>query len=351
LFTLCSSNLTIIPVDTESANEVVQEEAQPQINPALAEALEEIHRNPSKLRDTVRLPDKPLLTPERMAEIEEVMEWIHENRPTEDIDAMKNVLQRLENDEQQTEVEAIANDLELLRDFLHQVDNGVDFGKVNGFETVLRYTGHAAPEVRIEAWWCVAVACSNNQDAIELALEHGVMTPLVNVLTVEDDQTVLSKVIYTLGSLIRQHRDAQQRFEDKQGHLFLKTLYWTSGVRLKRKIETLVVDVVAMNEWNSLFQTSSWCELFRDGIENPEATYLQVSNSLKFFANAVATCPKETKTRKFRARLKVLEKELQAEEPDPDVARWVGLILSNKKEKKASQPKLEALGMASKSEL
>merc|ERR1719192_2731861 len=84
---------------------------------------------------------------------------------------------------------------------------------------------------------------------------------------------------------------------------------------------------------------------FRDGIENSEANYSQISNSLKFFANAVATCPK---TRKFRRRLKILERELQKEEPDPDIARWIELILSNRKEKKASQGKLEALGYEKK---
>merc|ERR1719499_1130815 len=346
----CVGELTIVPEVSESKEtEELVEESQQRINPALAEALREINDDPSKLRDTVRLPDEPLLTEERMQEIEEVMEWIYENRPKGEIDSVKEILVRLQ--EEEGEAEEVANDLELLREFLHQVDNGIDFGKMKGFETVLRYTRHKSEVVRIEAWWVIGVTCSNNFEAIDLALEHGVMTPLVNALTVEDNPAVLLKVIYALGSVIRQHRAAQQAFEDQQGHLFLKTLYWTSEVRLKRKIETLVVDVVTLNEWNGLFQTSSWCELFRDGIENSEANYSQISNSLKFFANAVATCPKETETRKFRRRLKILERELQKEEPDPDIARWIELILSNRKEKKASQGKLEALGYAKKEEL
>jgi len=339
-FTLCIGNLTIIPKTVEVPEEQVPaEDEAPRINPALAQALREINDDPTLLEGTVRLPDKPLLSEERMKEIEEVMEWLYNQGPKDEIDAVKEILERLETTE--GEEEELINDLELLRDFLHQVDNGVDFGKLNGFETMVRYSRHESEKVRVEAWWAIGVACSNNVGAIELALEHEIMTPLVNALSVEDKPSVLLKIIYALGSIMRQHRHAQQLFEDQQGHLFLKTLYWTSDVKLKRKIETLVVDVVTLNEWNSLFQTSSWCELFRDGIINKEADYTQVSNSLRFFANAVATCPK---TRKFRRRLKILEKELQEDGPDPDVARWVEYILSNRKEKKASQKPLEALG-------
>eukprot|EP00494_Astrolonche_serrata_P033339 UN33608 len=127
-----------------------------------------------------------------------------------DATSMERILTRLKIEEkgedktQEEFEEGIGYDIELLRDFVDQVDNGADFGKLEGFKVLSKLATHSNNNIRAQSWWTIGESCSNNPDAIEHACNDNIMQSLLMRIFPETETAVLIKQVYALGTLIRQ---------------------------------------------------------------------------------------------------------------------------------------------------
>jgi len=257
------------------------------------------------------------------------MEHIFGSMPEADIKHIMRIVERLQSSGTAEEVVA---DLELLRDFVDQIDNAIDFGTIGGYKMLLELVGHEDSDVRKQVWWTLGEACSNNPQAISLAIQDGSIEAALKGLEAEEDEAVLVKMIYALATMIRQHADAQRLFSNMDGAVALKEAFHTVSQRAKTKILTLIADTIVLSPWKILFTDNSWCNLFRSGIMTSEASYQSLTNSLKFYSNTEAKC---SFGKRFRKRLLEIKKEWSRQDDfDEEIVNWVKLILQQRKQQR-----------------
>lgn len=189
-------------------------------------------------------------------------------------------------------------DLEILRDYLHQIDNAIDFGKMGGLAIMLQLVmEYPFIEVRTSAAWNIGIACQNNPKLMEIA--HNISTvqnmlyilkmsssdssnieyPKINLLEV-DNINHLSKLIWTLSALTRQNSESYSIFKQYDGNdimydWIMETYnFWNSNKnhpnllndnyknKVIEKVLMFASDVVVLNPEQHLFIDEKWCDVF-----------------------------------------------------------------------------------------
>ncbi|ETO35249.1 hypothetical protein RFI_01811 [Reticulomyxa filosa] len=215
--------------------------------------------------------------------------------PPDDITQMRTILNRMGNEtvEKISEEnikerdEKIANDLKMLHEMLDQVDNGENFGLMNGFELMVTYlqpndTTDYSLEVKFNAAHAIGLACQNNQKAFAMALKAQCIPTIFQQL----EQTIPKqleqvkaadlvnyqlKLLYGLSSLIRQNPSGLQVFQ-QQIHGDDTIFRWLNtpevvqsfNNRVLLKLLTLIVDITTLNDnWTekSIFINSRFCQV------------------------------------------------------------------------------------------
>ena len=225
--------------------------------------------------------------------------------PLSDTDHIHRLLQKVVNSTLRSESTDITFQsttsleyLEELRDYLHEMDNAVDFGKMGGLSIMLQLVlDYSFIEVRTSAVWTIGLACQNNPELIGLA--HGISTvqnmlyllkssgpthddtgyPKIDLMDIES-VNLLSKLIWTLSSLTRQNEESYAILKEHNGadvlYDWIMEIYsfWNlhrddprllSDLYKNKMVEKVLMfasDVVVLNPEQRLFVNDNWCNVF-----------------------------------------------------------------------------------------
>lgn len=189
-------------------------------------------------------------------------------------------------------------DLEILRDYLYDIDNAIDFGKMGGLSIMLQLVlDFPFIEVRTSAAWTIGIACQNNPDLMKYAHnistvqnmlfllkmsssnnEKNIQYPRINLFEI-DNLNHLTKLIWTLSALTRQNNESYAIFKQYDGsdimYEWVMEVYnhWNTNknhpkllsenykTKVIEKVLMFASDVVVLNPEQSLFVDEKWCDV------------------------------------------------------------------------------------------
>jgi len=237
---------------------------------------------------------------ERIQHLAEVVKFLQTSLPLSETEHIHTLLQDIVsktiNNNNHNSTESLA-DLEILRDYLHQIDNAIDFGKMGGLSIMLQLVlEYPFIEVRTSAAWTIGLACQNNPTLMEYA--HNISTvqnilyllkvsspnsdntayPRINLFEI-DNLSHLSKLIWTLSSLTRQNDESYQIFKQNAGsdimYEWVMEVYnhWNANKNHPKllsenyknkaieKVLMFASDVVVLSPDQNLFIDDKWCDV------------------------------------------------------------------------------------------
>jgi len=289
---LLSKSLTVTEV-VESE----KKEPEPERESRLKEAMEKLVQDTSKLKEIPKIEE---LSPEkkaRMEEVREVMEWMDSQGFLSDDTQIQKLITRL-NETALDDSESLWNDLDLLQDFLRQIDNGENFGKMKGFELLLGlidtsvlYTELPDAHDRVAAMAAINfnAAIQNNPKAIEFALKADGLERLTRSLRSglgSKSGLVAKRVVSAVSSLIRDTPEAQKRFlSEMEGSRLLMNIlrnFWEDH-SVTHKVLITVTDLVTSDHAASTvaFKDPLWLDAISDMLESDNLDL--VEQALRFF--------------------------------------------------------------------
>jgi len=298
-FLTLSVLLSIITALTVEVVESTKEkERQPEAEVRLKAALESLAQDTSKL---VEIPEVEELSPEkkaRMEEVREVMEWMDSQGFLSDNTQIQKLISRL-NETELSDTDMLWHDLDLLQDFLRQIDNGETFGKMKGFDLLLGLIDITTPiselpdsfdEVAAMAAINFNAAIQNNPKAIELALVADGLERLTASLRTglgSKSGLVAKRVVSAISSLIRDTPKAQMRFllEMEGSSLLMGTLKnFKDDHSVTHKVLIAVTDLVTSDHAAPVvaFKDPLWLDAISDMLESENLDL--VEQALRFFA-------------------------------------------------------------------
>jgi len=259
-------------------------------------ALEKLAKKPSMLWE---LPEIEELSPEkkeRMDEVREVMEWMDAQGMLSDDKQIKKILTRL-NETAFSDTEALYSDLDLLQYLLRQIDNGETFGKMSGFELLLKLINPSITNIpngyeKVAAMAAIDfnAAIQNNPRAIALALEADGLRSLTDSLRFGLGFThgvVAKRLVSTISSLIRDTSDAQEQFLTKMNgtSLLMTTLKkFKNDHSVTQKVLLTVTDLITSDHAAPVaaFKNPVWLNAISEmlALENLDL----VEQALRFFS-------------------------------------------------------------------
>lgn len=107
-------------------------------------------------------------------------------------------------------ISRILTDFEFLA---HQIDNGVEFVRLNGFhEIIYKNLNITNDQIKEKTLKLLGSLLQNNPKVQIHALETGTISILLKILTLEESPQVKSRAVYALGCLLRRFPLAQLRY-------------------------------------------------------------------------------------------------------------------------------------------
>jgi len=287
---LLSKSLTVTEV-VESKEKELETESR------LKVAMEKLLQDTSKLKE---IPEIEELSPEkkaRMEEVREVMEWMDSQGFLSDDTQIQKLITRI-NETTVYETEILWNDLDLLQDFLRQIDNGENFGKMKGFELLLGLIDISVLSTELpDSYDRVAAmaainfnaAIQNNPKAIEFALKADGLERLTRSLRSglgSKSGLVAKRVVSAISSLIRDTPEAQKTFlfEIDGSRLLMNTLRnFRDDHSVTHKVLITVTDLVTSDHAASVvaFKDPLWLDAISDMLESDNLDL--VEQALRFF--------------------------------------------------------------------
>jgi len=258
-------------------------------------ALEKLAQNPSKLREIPKIGE---LSPEkiaRMEEVREVMEWMDSQGMLSDDTQIEKILTRLK-ETAISDTEALYSDLDLLQDFLRQIDNGETFGKMSGFELLLKLINPSNTIIpdgyeKVAAMAAIDfnAAIQNNPKAIALALKADGLRSLTDSLRFGLGLTygvVAKRLVSTISSLIRDTPDAQEQFltdMDGAGLLMTTLKKFKDDHSVTQKVLLTVTDLITSDHAAPVaaFKNPVWLNAISEMLASENLDL--VEQALRFF--------------------------------------------------------------------
>eukprot|EP01084_Bolivina_argentea_P169445 293745_1 len=206
------------------------------MNPELIAALREINDDPSYLKpgegELVDL-SQIQIDPEKLEEMIEIFDWIESQLPPDDPQQIQKILNAVEkhidNNNTNYTNDLLLSDLIILPEYLYQVDNGVDFMKMNGVPILLKtYNKYKLLNInnnnntnitlnyRIlsQIMDVIGVASQNNPNAIQYVHQSNIVSFIIDELNniylnyknnnISINGQLINKLLFTLSSITRQ---------------------------------------------------------------------------------------------------------------------------------------------------
>jgi nucleotide exchange factor SIL1 len=203
------------------------------------------------------------------------------------------------------------NVLEVLEYEVHDLDKAQVFNFIGGFQVVVEEALQASNYgVRSHAAWLIGSAVKNYKEAQEWALDAGALPKLIDCLktriekeTREEIIELKKKALYAIASLARSNERAQRLLLTNGGVKPLEEMMEEEyPLNLKFRVTLFVHDILsenlidfkqekmALEELQSLFRSSKWCQLTAQYFKQSKHVHREVLQALNF---QVFSCIKE----------------------------------------------------------
>jgi len=138
--------------------------------------------------------------------------------------------------------------LDSLEYYVHQVDNALDFLQLAGLdEIVIPSLNSTTSSLRMTSCLLLGAAAQSNPGFQKAALEAGLISPLLRLVSLDPEMKVANKALYALSALLRNFPEAQTSFVKQGGLGVLTRLFEREGrdhTRLQIKTITLLHDLL-----------------------------------------------------------------------------------------------------------
>ncbi|KAI9143620.1 armadillo-type protein [Paraphysoderma sedebokerense] len=178
---------------------------------------------------------------------------------------MKDCMAEIQDTSLQLEVrEQAFDELELL---VEQIDNASNMKVLKLWQPLIECTKYSEPSLRRFAVWVMGTCVQNNPEAQKQFIEARGIQTLIDLLKNENDDSVLSKVVYAVSGLLTHNPGALHDFNSHNGlHLLSKSL-----VNPQSKNNMKIVFLL----YNLINQYKEIANLFSEGNGNVLITILK----------------------------------------------------------------------------
>ncbi|CAN7998981.1 unnamed protein product [Ixodes hexagonus] len=148
--------------------------------------------------------------------------------------------------------------------YIDIVDYAKDFEKMGGFQVFPALLDYPSPSVRVETCSLIAELVQNNPHCQRAAILS--LRKLLRMVELETDEDVRVKALYAVSCMVRQNRQAFEKFQQLGGApVVRKVLFHCDSERLKTKASFLVATLCSQEE--SFRSDLETCGFFRDAVE------------------------------------------------------------------------------------
>ncbi|OUM65163.1 hypothetical protein PIROE2DRAFT_7882 [Piromyces sp. E2] len=111
------------------------------------------------------------------------------------------------------------NALDEMEMLVEQIDNANNLRPLKLWPVLLDvFTSTTEPEIKMYIAWIFGTSVQNNETAQKDFIDNGVLQPVINSLTTDDDTRVLKKVIYCLSGFLKHNAYGLKTFETLNGY-------------------------------------------------------------------------------------------------------------------------------------
>lgn len=127
----------------------------------------------------------------------------------------------------------------------HQIDNAIEFSRLNGFQEIIyKNFNNSNIELKIASLRLMSSLLQNNPKVQIYGYESGGIRSLLTLLTLEKEDNVQYYAIAALSSLLRRFPLAQNKFISEGGIFTLTKILDKQNIKLNVKIFTLMSDLI-----------------------------------------------------------------------------------------------------------
>lgn len=138
--------------------------------------------------------------------------------------------------------------LKILKDLIylsHQIDNGNEFVRMDGFKKIVyKKLNSTNLAVKQEALKLFSTLAQNSPKVKVHILETGGITMLLRLLNLDDNPHIKNSAVTALSCTLRTFPYAQNRFIEAGGLTIFSSLFKSGSVKLKLKLVTLLNDFI-----------------------------------------------------------------------------------------------------------
>eukprot|EP00164_Ancoracysta_twista_P002118 GFYU01002795.1.p1 GENE.GFYU01002795.1~~GFYU01002795.1.p1 ORF type:complete len:433 (+),score=110.10 GFYU01002795.1:41-1339(+) len=270
------------------------------------------------------------MTPE---ELKQMADYFGVSKSVENMMALQGLIAHPESTH-----EEVVDALEMLNDYVDQVDLARDFDYTGGLDLILHLLSNSDSEIRGGAAAVVATCTSNHEYIKNKVIQKGGLTQLINLLDPKEMLSIKEKAVGAIANILRENWEAQAIFPHTALKVLVTMLQDKGSTRLHRKIITLVADLVDdLEESNAptsalghtIVADHDWCFVLPNLVtmhtEDPSFTE-QILQTLTHLAKA---CKSTFTTSPLGAKLGQLKVSLQShmDEDDVDHVEYITSIL------------------------
>lgn len=234
-------------------NFMLVEESEEVGNQHQSDDIEKLLKNVDKKNPETDMPKKFRTLDELHKELDDINLF-----PKSDVEIMQELFNRYEEESKKLtkDYAVILDILHNLKYLGHQIDNGNEFYKMDGFRKIIyKELNSTNPATKLVSLKLFSVLAQNNPKVKIHILETGGVTILLRTLSLEENDGLKKSALTALSCTLRTFPYAQNKFIEIGGLKMFAELFKNSSVKLKLKIVTLLNDlIVERQEDNDHFE-------------------------------------------------------------------------------------------------
>ncbi|XP_046752422.1 nucleotide exchange factor SIL1 isoform X2 [Diprion similis] len=143
------------------------------------------------------------------------------------------------------EIKDIMDILGQLEYLVHDIDNGLEFARLEGLRKVIHpCLNGTIEEIKCEALHVLGAAVQSNPKVKEIALESEFVPIILRMLTKHGNAKLMNRCIYALGSLVRNYPAAQKSLLSHGGLEIFSQVLADGPISTQKRIMNLVNDLI-----------------------------------------------------------------------------------------------------------
>ncbi|KAL1498262.1 hypothetical protein ABEB36_009087 [Hypothenemus hampei] len=232
-----------------SRNFVIQEFSDEVKSPVDVNEMEEFLKEVNKKDPGKDMPKKFRTLDEIKKDLKDVQ--LH---PKTDVEILKELFEIFDEEEKKKNPDdnVILNIIKDIKHIGHQIDNGNEFYKMDGFRKIIyKKLNSTNPVVKQETLILFATLAQNNPTVKIHILESGGITTLLRILNLEKNENIKKSALTALSCTLRTFPYAQNQFFTIGGLKIFTELFKSESVKLKLKIVTLLSDLIVERQKNT----------------------------------------------------------------------------------------------------